>query len=144
MARKPRIEFPGALYHVIARGNHRQTLFHDDADATIYLGRLEHYRQRYNVTLYAYVLMSNHVHLLLQSRHTPLSKIMLVEPGRQRAWVGARAMLVYLGREWGGVRASDLGRQLHRDASMISRLYARYAASRDMKAEARLARAIEH
>ncbi len=53
MARKPRIEFPGALYHVIARGNHRQTLFHDEADLTLYLDRLEHYRQRYHLTLYA-------------------------------------------------------------------------------------------
>ena len=76
MARKPRIEFPGALYHVIARGNHRQTLFHDEADLTLYLDRLEHYWQRYHLTLYAYVLLSNHVHLLLETHTTPLSKFM--------------------------------------------------------------------
>ena len=46
MARKQRIEFPGALYHVITRGNQRQPIFRDDADREYYLLRLEHYRQR--------------------------------------------------------------------------------------------------
>jgi REP element-mobilizing transposase RayT len=76
MARKPRVEFPGAFYHVIARGNHRQGIFRDDADRTTYLARFEHYRQRYNCTVYAYVLMSNHVHLLLETHEMPLSKLM--------------------------------------------------------------------
>ena len=40
MARKPRVDFPGALYHVIARGNRRAVIIHDDADATAYLERL--------------------------------------------------------------------------------------------------------
>jgi putative transposase len=46
MARKPRIDFPGTLSHVIARGNRRATLFHDEADYTAYLDRLERYRYR--------------------------------------------------------------------------------------------------
>jgi hypothetical protein len=46
MARKPRIDFPGTLSHVIARGNRRETLFHDEADYTAYLDRLERYRYR--------------------------------------------------------------------------------------------------
>src|SRR3990172_6318053 len=70
MARKPRIEFSGAFYHVIARGNQRQAIFQHDLD------RLEHYRMRYGCTLYAYVLMPNHVHLLVETGPTPLSKIM--------------------------------------------------------------------
>ncbi len=49
MARPPRIEFPGAFYHVMARGNHRQPLFHDAVDPAVYLGRLDHYRERYEV-----------------------------------------------------------------------------------------------
>ncbi|MFQ5788566.1 MAG: transposase [Thermodesulfobacteriota bacterium] len=57
MARKPRIEFPGAFYHVISRGNQRQATFHDSSDYLSYLKRLEHYRKRYNLTVYAYVLM---------------------------------------------------------------------------------------
>lgn len=76
MARKPRIEFPGAFSHVITRGNQRQPIFRDDADREYYLGRLEHYRQRYEATLYAYVLMVNHVHLLLETGAFPLAKLL--------------------------------------------------------------------
>jgi len=64
------------FYHVITRGNQRQNLFHDDKDREFYLDRLEQYRKRYGFTIYAYVLMSNHVHLLIETGKTPLSKIM--------------------------------------------------------------------
>lgn len=76
MARKARVEFPGACYHVIARGNRQLAIFHDDADRRHYLRRLEYYRVRHGATLYAYVLMINHVHLLLETGKTPLSQIM--------------------------------------------------------------------
>ncbi len=76
MARKPRIDFPGAFYHVIVRGNQRATIFHDPADYTAYLDRLERYRRRDGVTLHAYVLMPNHVHLLLETGAQPLSRTM--------------------------------------------------------------------
>ena len=76
MARKPRVEFDGAFYHVIVRGNQRQRTFQDDRDRAAYLQRIEHYRQRYGFRLYAYVLMSNHVHLLLETKGVALSKIM--------------------------------------------------------------------
>jgi REP element-mobilizing transposase RayT len=76
MARKPRVEFEGAFYHVIARGNQRRSIFSDDRDRKAYLARIERYRKRYNFTIYGYVLMSNHVHLLIQSGKVPLSKIM--------------------------------------------------------------------
>jgi REP element-mobilizing transposase RayT len=72
MARKPRVEFEGAFYHVIVRGNQRQRIFRD-RDRMHYLERVEDYRQRYRFTIYAYVLMSNHVHLLLETGKTPLS-----------------------------------------------------------------------
>lgn len=76
MARKPRVEFRGAFYHVIARGNHREAIFHDDLDRRRYLARLEQYRLRYGFRIHAYVLMTNHVHLLLETAEAPLSKIM--------------------------------------------------------------------
>ncbi|MBI2530984.1 MAG: transposase [Deltaproteobacteria bacterium] len=76
MARKPRVEFDGAFYHVIVRGNQRQRTFQDDRDRAAYLQRIEHYRQRYGFRFYAYVLMSNHVHLLLETKGVALSKIM--------------------------------------------------------------------
>jgi len=76
MARKPRVEIEGAFYHVIVRGNQRQKIFRDNRDRLTYLERVEHYRQRYRFKIYAYVLMSNHVHLLLETGKTPLSKIL--------------------------------------------------------------------
>lgn len=76
MARKPRVEFEGAFYHVIARGNQRRSIFSDDRDREAYLARIERYRKRYNFTIYGYVLMLNHVHLLIQTGKLPLSKIM--------------------------------------------------------------------
>jgi len=76
MSRQPRIEYPGALYHVIARGNQRRDVFHDDMDRLRYLAHLRAYKQRYVFRLYAYVLMTNHVHLLLEPQQIGLSKIM--------------------------------------------------------------------
>jgi putative transposase len=57
MKRKPRVEYAGAFYHVICRGNPRQVIFRSDADRQYYLERLEEYCQRYGFTIYAYVLM---------------------------------------------------------------------------------------
>jgi len=309
MARKPRIEFAGAFYHVIARGNRRATLFHDDADFLAYLDHLERYRHRDGVILHAYVLMTNHVHLLIETGERPLSRTLqtlqftysqhynrrydktghvfqgryqailcdreayllelvrylhlnparvrtplnpwtyrwssyaaylgrpspvqvhtasvlesfhrqvgparqsyrkfmldglthghqdrfyetvdqrflgderfieeadrrtaatrdvtvrprrlafgtlltavaeacalppraILAPGRQRALVPARAMLVYFAREWGHMTARDLGRRLHRDPAMISRLAATYVAHRDTRAEAQVRQAL--
>ena len=305
MARKPRVEFDGAFYHVIVRGNQRQRTFQDDRDRIAYLERIEHYRQRDGFRLYAYVLMANHVHLLLETKSVPLSKIMqgiqasytqsynrrhrkvghlfqgrykailcdrdayllelvryihlnpgrlrdaddpwryrwsshaaylgkasavkidtqeilsrfgsrlgaagrayqrfmddgmkqgheekyyqtldqrflgdeefvkevaerteakqveikgkkvgftrllqavctmhrveskvLLRPGRQRQWVAVRAQLVYLAREWCELSAKDLAGRLHRDASMISRLYGWYQGHRDKQTEDQLA-----
>jgi putative transposase len=76
MARKPRIEFYGAFYHVITRGNQRQKIFKGLEDYKRYLQYLSHYKDRYPYLLYAYVLMANHVHLLIETQTTPLSKIL--------------------------------------------------------------------
>ena len=57
MARKPRIHFPGAFYHVIARGNRGQKIFRDDQDYQRYLSFLREYKARFRFLLYAYTLM---------------------------------------------------------------------------------------
>jgi hypothetical protein len=76
MARKPRIELSGALYHVIVRGNQRQEIFHDAADYRKYLSLLWTYKERYPLKFFAYTLMSNHVHLIIETGETPLSKVL--------------------------------------------------------------------
>jgi REP element-mobilizing transposase RayT len=60
---------------VIVRGNHRRDIFRDRSDRVAYLERIEHYRERYRCIVNAYVLMSNHVHLLIQTGAVGLSKI---------------------------------------------------------------------
>ena len=76
MARRPRVHFPGALYHVISRGNQRQRIYKDDEDCRRFQALLGEVVKRHSITLYAYVLMPNHFHLLLEVGRTPLSKAM--------------------------------------------------------------------
>jgi putative transposase len=64
MARLPRIDVPGVPQHLIIRGNNRADLFRDDADRCIFLRLLQEALDACACDLHAYVLMSNHVHLL--------------------------------------------------------------------------------
>lgn len=64
MARLPRLTIPGYPHHVIQRGNNRQAIFVDDADRELLLGLLAEHAKKQDVVLHAYVLMSNHFHLL--------------------------------------------------------------------------------
>lgn len=76
MARPTRVHFPGAVYHVIARGNNRESVFLSDADKSYYLKLLARYKLKYPYSLYAYILMDNHLHLLLAVKEQPLARIM--------------------------------------------------------------------
>jgi REP element-mobilizing transposase RayT len=76
MARLPRIEYPGALYHVITRGNNRQTIFKDDDDRIFHLKKLAFYCKEKRAHLLCYCLLLNHVHLLLETPEGNLSKLM--------------------------------------------------------------------
>jgi putative transposase len=76
MPRKPRVHFPGAFYHVIVRGNRRQKIFKEEEDYKLYLEILKQNTDRYRVTLYAYVLMQNHIHLLVEVNDLPLARLM--------------------------------------------------------------------
>ena len=66
MARKNRIVIPGCVYHIVTRGNNKQAIFHDDQDCLIYLRYLQEYIETYKLKIYLYVLMTNHIHLLLK------------------------------------------------------------------------------
>ncbi len=65
MARLPRLNLPGIPQHVAQRGNNREVCFFEDVDYTVYLDKLKLYSRKYNVAVHSYVLMTNHVHLLL-------------------------------------------------------------------------------
>jgi putative transposase len=60
MARPVRIEYPGAVYHVICRGNNRQAIFRDEQDRSKYLEKLSHYCRDKSVDLFPYCLLTNH------------------------------------------------------------------------------------
>jgi len=75
MSRKPRIHFPGAVYHVMLRGNGGQDIFFSSTDRTKMFLLLQEGVERYGHRIHAFCLMSNHVHLVAQVDEIPLSKI---------------------------------------------------------------------
>ena len=67
MARPFRMEYPGAVYHVTSRGNEKKPVFRDDRDRQNFLNTLRHANKRYNWICYAYCLMTDHYHLLIET-----------------------------------------------------------------------------
>lgn len=76
MPRRPRLEIEGGLYHVITRGNERRVIFHSDEDHAKFLSLLGGLKERLPFYLYAFCLMSNHVHLLIERRIDAVGRIM--------------------------------------------------------------------
>ena len=66
MARKPRLEVEGGLYHLITRGVDRRDIFHSPEDHKKFLSMLAVQKEKLPFFLYAYCLMTNHVHLLIE------------------------------------------------------------------------------
>ena len=65
MARPLRIEYPGAIYHIMARGNERRAIFRSDSDRHRFLEKLRELRKVHRIDIYAYALMTNHYHLVV-------------------------------------------------------------------------------
>ena len=76
MPRQARIDAPGALHHVIARGIERGTIFQDDADREDFLSRLEKIVLQTRSKCYAWALIPNHLHLLLKTGSVPVAGVM--------------------------------------------------------------------
>lgn len=76
MARPLRISFPGAFYHVTARGNEQKDIFKSRRDREKFLEYLASATERYGALIHVYCLMSNHYHLLLETPAGNLSQIM--------------------------------------------------------------------
>lgn len=70
MPRRPRVILPGVPLHVIQRGNNREACFGSAEDYRLYLEWLEEYSRKEICQIHAYVLMTNHVHLLVSSEET--------------------------------------------------------------------------
>ncbi len=76
MGRAWRIEFDGAFYHVMSRGNEGRNIFFDDNDRYGFLGVVGEISERFEIDIFAYVLMDNHYHLLIRTQQANLSKAM--------------------------------------------------------------------
>jgi putative transposase len=73
MARPLRLEFPGAIYHVTARGNAQAAIFLDDDDRDRFLRKLARVVKRYEWLCHAYCLMGNHFHLVIETPRPSLA-----------------------------------------------------------------------
>jgi putative transposase len=76
MPRKPRLHYPGAVYHVILRGNSGQDVFFDAGDRTRFFLLLQEGVERFGFRIHAFCLMTTHLHLAMQVGDMPLSRIM--------------------------------------------------------------------
>ncbi len=90
MARPLRVQYPDALYHVIARGNASQDIFLDHRDRQKFLSWLEDTLATHNVICHAYCLMDNHYHLLLETPYANLSVAMRDLNGHYSQWFNVR------------------------------------------------------
>ena len=76
MPRPVRIEYEGACYHVMNRGRGRQPIFHTPVYYHAFLETLNDAHERFGVVIHGYCLMGNHYHLLLQTPHGNLGRVM--------------------------------------------------------------------
>jgi len=74
MARPLRIEYPGAYYHVMSRGNRQEDIFKSDYDREKFLDYLAILSERFSIKIHTYSLMPNHYHLLIETPEANLSK----------------------------------------------------------------------
>jgi len=74
MARQLRVEYPGAYYHVMNRGDSREDLFKDDRDREKFIEYLEKSVERFSLVIHTYCLMPNHYHLLIETPEGNLSR----------------------------------------------------------------------
>ncbi|MFH1404880.1 MAG: transposase [Patescibacteria group bacterium] len=90
MARPIRIEYPGALYHVVSRGNAYKNIYKDDKDRQKFLNWIEDAVEMHNLICHAYCLMGNHYHLLIETPDANLSKAMRDINGNYTQWFNAK------------------------------------------------------
>ncbi len=90
MARPVRIEYSGAVYHVTSRGNEKKPLFLGDEDREVFVEFLGNTAQRFGWSVTAWVLMTNHFHLIIQTPEPNLSAGMHWLNGGYASWFNRR------------------------------------------------------
>ena len=90
MARPLRIEYEGAFYHVTSRGNERRKVFYAKADYEKFIFYLRDAQGKYGYLLHCYVLMTNHYHLLIETPHGNITKVMHYINGCYTSYINRR------------------------------------------------------
>ena len=83
MPRRARLAVPGIPWHIIQRGNNRSACFYADEDYSLYLHYLEELSAKFDCAVHAYVLMTNHVHLLLTPRKEDSAALLMKHLGQR-------------------------------------------------------------
>ena len=130
MARKPRLYYPGALYHGMLRGYGGQNIFFSPPTIDHFIHLLQEGYQRFDHRIHAFCLMSNHVHpcspplsgrILHQvARVYQLEEKELRRAGQSRKLSEARAMIGMLAFDWKSATMREVGKVFNRDDSTIS------------------------
>jgi putative transposase len=83
MPRRPRLSLPGIPWHIIQRGNNRAVCFHAEEDYQYYLHYLKEFADKFECAIHAYVLMTNHIHLLLTPAKADSAALMMKHLGQR-------------------------------------------------------------
>lgn len=83
MPRRARLSIPGIPWHIIQRGNNRSVCFHAEEDYQLYLHHLQEFAVKFGCAIHAYVLMTNHVHLLLTPQHPDSASLLMKHLGQR-------------------------------------------------------------
>jgi len=128
MARQVRVDYPGAWYHVTARGNERKCIFRDDRDRLHFLELMEESVHRHRLLVRSYALMGNHYHLILETPEANLSAAMQWLAVSYSTWFNHRHRRVghlFQGRFKGNLlepsRALALSRYVHLNPVALKR-----------------------
>ena len=113
MPRKPRFYLPDVAAHVIQRGNNRQAVFFRDDDCRAYLAWLHEGAARHGCAIHAYVLMTNHVHLLVTPKARDAVSRMIQDVGRH--------YVTYVNSQYG--RSGTLWEGRHKGSIISSEAY---------------------
>lgn len=87
MPRKPRIHFPGAVYHVMLRGNAGDPVFFNDQDRFRFYLFLQQAIEKFHCRIHGFCLMDNHIHLIVQVAEIPLARVMQNISLRYTKWI---------------------------------------------------------
>jgi putative transposase len=83
MPRRARLSIPGIPWHIIQRGNNRSVCFYAEEDYHLYLHYLEEFARKFDCAIHAYVLMTNHVHLLLTPQRSDSAALLMKHLGQR-------------------------------------------------------------